>query len=105
VSNQLNRGTGAPTTPHIAENGSVIDALCNSFDRNDPVKCAQGWKSEIIKRDRYNNATFMSVRCVWCTPQHINECVAELQKLMPNRDIEVVDPFTYYRLLGESMSK
>ena len=89
----------------IAENGSVIDALCNSFDRNDPVKCAQGWKSEIIKRDRYNNATFMSVRCVWCTPQHINECVAELQKLMPQRDIEVVDPFTYYRLLGESMSK
>lgn len=105
VSNQLNRGTGAPTTPHIAENGSVIDALCNSFDRNDPVKCAQGWKSEIIKRDRYNNATFMSVRCVWCTPQHINECVAELQKLMPQRDIEVVDPFTYYRLLGESMGK
>ncbi len=104
VSNQLNRGTGEQTTPHIAENGSVIDALCNSFDRNDPVKCAEGWVKEIEKRDRANNSTFMSVRCVWCTPAHINDCVAELQKLMPQRDIEVVDPYTYYRLLGESMS-
>ena len=105
VSNQLGRGTGTQTTPHKAANGSVIDALANSFDGEDSVKCAQGWESEIIKRDRSGNATFMSVRCVWCTPAYISECVAELQKLMPNRDIEVVDPFTYYRLLGESMSK
>ncbi|MBQ7338309.1 MAG: hypothetical protein IJW40_07640 [Clostridia bacterium] len=105
VSNQLNRGTGTPTTPHKAENGSVIDALCNSFDRNDAVKCAEGWVKEIQKRDRDGNATFMSVRCVWCTPAHINDCIEELEKQMPNRDIEVVDPFTYYRLLGESMEK
>ncbi len=105
VSNQLNRGTGEPTVPHVAENGSVIDALCNSFDREDPVKCAEGWVKEIQKRDRQGNSTFMSVRCVWCTPAHINECIAELQKLMPNRDINVVDPYTYYRLLGESMTK
>lgn len=107
ISNQLGHSTtGAkPTVPHIAENGSVLDEISNRYDRNDPVKCAQGWKIDLTKRDesREGHATFMSCRCVWSTPEHLYNCITELQKLYPDKEIKVVDPFTYYRLLGESL--
>ncbi len=107
IANQLGHSTtGAkPTTPHVAENGSVLDEICNRFDRNDPVKCAKEWKVEINKRDnsREGHATFMSCRCVWSTPEYLYICITELQKLFPDKEIKVVDPFTYYRLLGESL--
>ena len=105
VSNQLGLGTGLKTTPHVAENGSVIDAISNRFDRNDPVKCAAEWKIDIDQRDvnREGHATFMSCRCVWITPEYLIKCLDELQKLYPDKEIIVVDPYNYYNLLGESL--
>ncbi|MBQ2734640.1 MAG: hypothetical protein IJF33_02305, partial [Clostridia bacterium] len=107
IANQLGHSTtGAkPTVPHVAENGSVLDEISNRFDRNDPVKCAKEWKIDLTKRDesREGHATFMSCRCVWSTPEYLYNCITELQKLYPDKEIKVVDPFTYYRLLGESL--
>ena len=105
VANQLNLGTGKKTVPHVAENGSVIDAISNRFDRNDPVKCAAQWKIDIDQRNdsREGHATFMSCRCVWSTPEYLMKCIAELEKLYPDKDIIVVDPYNYYSLLAESL--
>jgi hypothetical protein len=82
-----------------------LDEISNRFDRNDPVKCAEQWKIDIDKRDdsREGHATFMSCRCVWSTPEYLIQCIAELQKLYPDKEVKVVDPYTYYRLLGESL--
>lgn len=109
ISNQLRLSSAPnanqPTKQHVAENGSVLDEISNRYDRNDPVKCALGWKIDIDKRDdnREGHATFMSCRCVWSTPEYLIQCVSELQKLYPDKEIKVVDPYTYYRLLGESL--
>ena len=107
IANPLGHSTtGAkPTTPHVAENGSVIDEISNRFDGTDPVNCAKEWKIDIDKRDdsREGHATFMSCRCVWSTPEYLIQCINELQKLYPDKEIKVVDPYTYYRLLGESL--
>jgi len=107
VSNQLGHSTtnAKPTVPHVAENGSVLDEISNRFDRNDAVKCAKAWKVDIDKRDdnREGHATFMSCRCVWSTPEYLIQCIDELQKLYPDKEIKVVDPFTYYRLFAESL--
>jgi hypothetical protein len=109
ISNQLRLSNAPnanqPTKQHVAENGSVLDEISNRFDRNDPVKCAEQWKIDILKRDdsREGHATFMSCRCVWSTPEYLIQCLDELQKLFPDKEIKVVDPFTYYRLLGESL--
>ena len=103
VSNQLGHGTGIKTTPHKADNGSVIDEISNRFDREDPVKCAEEWAIDIAARSRIGNATFMSCRCVWITPEYLVKCIEALQERLPNRNIIVVDPYSYYRLLGESM--
>ena len=103
VSNQLGHGTGVKTVPHIADNGSVIDEISNRFDRNDPEKCAEGWIKDITARDRVGCATFLSIRCVWSTPDYLVRCVEALEDKLPDRNIIVLDPFSYYRLLGESM--
>ena len=107
IANPLGHSTtGAkPTTPHVAENGSVIDEISNRFDGNDSAVCAREWKIDIDKRDdsREGHATFMSCRCVWSTPEYLIQCIAELQKLYPDKEVKVVDPYTYYRLLGESL--
>jgi len=111
ISNQLRLSNAPnanqPTKQHVAENGSVLDEISNRFDRNDPVKCAEQWKIDILKRDdsREGHATFMSCRCVWSTPEYLIQCLDELQKLFPDKEIKVVDPFTYYRLLGESLER
>ena len=109
IANPLGHSTtGAkPTTPHVAENGSVIDEISNRFDGNDPAVCAREWKIDIDKRDdsREGHATFMSCRCVWSTPEYLIQCIAELQKLYPDKEVKVVDPYTYYRLLGESLER
>lgn len=109
ISNQLRLSSAPnankPTTPHVAENGSVLDEISNRFDRNDPVKCAREWKIDLTKRDesREGHATFMSCRCVWSTPEYLYNCITELQKLYPDKEIKVVDPYTYYRLFSESL--
>jgi hypothetical protein len=109
ISNQLRLSNAPnanqPTKQHVAENGSVLDEISNRFDRNDPVKCAEQWKIDIDKRDdsREGHATFMSCRCVWSTPEYLIQCIDELQKLYPDKEVKVVDPYTYYRLLGESL--
>lgn len=109
ISNQLRLSNAPnanqPTKQHVAENGSVLDEISNRFDRNDAVKCAKAWKVDIDKRDdnREGHATFMSCRCVWSTPEYLIQCIDELQKLYPDKEVKVVDPFTYYRLLGESL--
>jgi hypothetical protein len=109
ISNQLRLSSAPnankPTIPHVAANGSVLDEISNRFDRNDPVNCAKEWRIDINKRDnnREGHATFMSCRCVWSTPEYLYLCITELQKLFPDKEIKVVDPYTYYRLLGESL--
>ena len=77
----------------------------NTADRNDPAACATGWRIDIDKRDdsREGHATFMSCRCVWSTPEYLLQCVEELRALYPDKEIQIVDPYTYYRLLGESL--
>ena len=107
IANPLGHSTtgGKPTVPHVAENGSVIDEISNRFDGTDPAQCAKEWRIDINKRDdsREGHATFMSCRCVWSTPEYLVLCINELQKLYPDKEIKVVDPYTYYRLLGESL--
>ena len=109
IANPLGHSTtgGKATVPHVAENGSVIDEISNRFDGTDPALCAKEWKIDIIKRDdsREGHATFMSCRCVWSTPEYLIQCISELQKLFPDKEIKVVDPYTYYRLLGESLQR
>ena len=103
VSNQLGHGTGVKTVPHIADNGSVIDEISNRYDRSSPIECAKAWAIDIAARDRIGCATFMSCRCVWSTPEYLVNCIEALKEQLPNRNIIVLDPFSYYRLLGESM--
>lgn len=103
VSNQLGHGTGVKTVPHIADNGAVIDEISNRFDRSSPEECARVWAIDIAARDRIGCATFMSCRCVWSTPDYLISCIKALEDKLPDRNIIVLDPFSYYRLLGESM--
>ncbi len=103
VSNQLGRGTGEPMNQHIALSGVPVDPLCNRYVRGDAEACAEGMIKGIEERKRPGHATFMATRVIWSTPSYIDSCVKKIQEKLPDYSVEVVDPYTYYRLLGESL--
>ncbi|MBQ7727503.1 MAG: hypothetical protein IJT60_02865 [Clostridia bacterium] len=105
ISNQLRRGTGTPLYQHIdSKTGLVMDPIYNYFDRLDEDECARSLVGGIKERLRPGHATFMMSRVVWVTPTYVITCVEKLKQLMPDKTITVVDPYTYFALLEESLS-
>ena len=105
ISNQLKRGTGTPLYQHVdSKTGLVMDPIYNYFDRQDADECARSLVGGIRERLRSGHATFMMTRVVWVTPTYVITCVEKLKQLMPDKTITVVDPYTYFALLEESLS-
>ncbi len=103
VSNQLHRGTGEPATQHLTTAGIPVDPLCNRYVRGDVKACGEGMVKGIQENARKGHATFMATRVIWSTPTYVESCVKEIRSLLPDRDVVVLDPYNYYRMLKESL--
>ncbi|MBR6411209.1 MAG: hypothetical protein IKS35_07485 [Clostridia bacterium] len=105
VANQLGLGTGQKTYQHIEDCGVTVDYLYNGFVRNDVEACTTAMIKGVMDRRMTGKATFMSVRCTWCTPTYVMQVLDQMKKEKPEWDIEVVDPYTYFRLLTVKLNQ
>ena len=67
-------------------------------------RCASGWRSIAIRARGAQKPGFYFFRIVWTGPSKVIDTLATLRRKHPDLDIEVVDPYTFFRLFKEHQS-
>ena len=92
-----------PESRHVFE-GMTVDRLYNGFDTSSSDAGAWSLHQGLTTTGKQTGPQFLLVRAVWTSPTLICESVEKLQKMCPELDIEVVDMYTYFDLLGQALS-
>lgn len=92
-----------PESRHVFE-GMTVDSLYNGFDTSSSDAGAWSLHQGLPTTGKQTGPQFLLVRAVWTSPTLICESVEKLQKMCPGLDIEVVDMYTYFDLLGQALS-
>lgn len=109
VAGMNGHGNGKKQEQTLTQTGTPVDALANSFVRDNVKDCAQSVLNEIRERKNSDGATFISFRVVWVNTEYVMQCLDELKKNVAAKgygwDVEAVDPYVYYSLLEKSLAK
>jgi len=94
-------GTGGKSPePHVWK-GMPVTNLINSACNFDNPEQAAGILGECLREQHAGAPGFYFFRVVWTSPTPIIETVERLRHARPDLNLEVVDPYTFFRLFRE----
>lgn len=95
---------GKNPTPHVWKGMPVMELINDVCNFATLDQSAAGMSANIPEKD--NSApTFHFFRIVWVTPKTIMDSVELLKQKRPELSIELVDPYTFFRLFKESEAR
>ena len=86
-------------------NGMPVTKLYNETCNlgGDPGGCAAAMSEVIANRTETSVPGFYIFRIIWVGPSKVLEAVKLLRQQRPGLDIEVLDPYTFFNYLGQSV--
>lgn len=96
----LHQNTGRGPDPHLWKGMPVTNLINNACNHTDPERTAD-IMYELLKHKPVGSPGFFFFRVVWVTPKQIILTMDALRKKHPDLDIELVDPYTYFRLFKQ----
>ena len=80
-------------------NGVMIDEMLNNICDCCPVEEAvKRLTRDVLSKDTPDKPAFHYIRVVWMSPTYIVELIDGLKKVRPDLDIQLVNPYDYFRL-------
>lgn len=100
----MHENGGHDPVPHVWKDGMVVDWMyngaCNWLGRKQTAEVF----ASALAADKTDRPNFHMIRMVWMTPEMVEGVVTDAKKLLPGLKIELVDPYTYFRLEKEYLS-
>lgn len=103
IIDDLHAGKHHFVEPHVWKGMPVCELFNDGFSFESPDKTAETFWNR-IKNKNPDKPVFCLFRIVWTSPTNIINGISALKAKHPEHEIEVVDPYTYFRLLRESLT-